>query len=157
MYGSTIRPFRGQRKNPNPPAEDHTAEDLLALMDANGVEKTVLVQVIHYRWDNSYVAHVIKQYPDRFMAVGRINPEDPASPDHMVHVDGGTRPARDAALAVAGCERRLVQGAGDGSDFRARSGFGDTDVDSDRGQPDAGFGADSGPLPGGGLLHRPHG
>ena len=70
-------------ENPNPPAEDHTAEDLLALMDANGVEKTVLVQVIHYRWDNSYVAHVIKQYPDRFMAVGRINPEDPASPDHM--------------------------------------------------------------------------
>ncbi len=75
--------FPWPAENPNPPAEDHTAEDLLALMDANGVEKTVLVQVIHYRWDNSYVAHVIKQYPDRFMAVGRINPEDPAAADHI--------------------------------------------------------------------------
>jgi predicted TIM-barrel fold metal-dependent hydrolase len=70
-------------ENANPPAEDRTAEDLLALMDANGVEKTVLVQVIHYRWDNSYIAHVIKKYPDRFMAVGRINPEDPAAADHL--------------------------------------------------------------------------
>ena len=95
-------------ENPNPPAEDHTAEDLLALMDANGVEKTVLVQVIHYRWDNSYVAHVIKKYPDRFMAVGRINPEDPACSRPHVDVDRGTRPARDAALAVAGCGGRLV-------------------------------------------------
>ncbi|MBT5448418.1 MAG: amidohydrolase family protein, partial [Gemmatimonadetes bacterium] len=69
--------------NANPPAEDRTAEDLLALMDANGVEKTVLVQVIHYRWDNSYIAHVVKKYPDRFMAVGRINPEDPAAADHL--------------------------------------------------------------------------
>ena len=104
MYGSTIRPFPWPAENPNPPAEDHTAEELLALMDANGVEKTVLVQVIHYRWDNSYVAHVIKQYPDRFMAVGRINPEDPASPDHMSmwteeHGLHGMRlsPSRDAA------------------------------------------------------------
>ena len=96
--------FPWPAENPNPPAEDHTAEDLLALMDANGVEKTVLVQVIHYRWDNSYVAHVIKQYPDRFMAVGRINPEDPASPDHISmwteqHGLHGMRlsPSRDAA------------------------------------------------------------
>ena len=96
--------FPWPAENPNPPAEDHTAEELLALMDANGVEKTVLVQVIHYRWDNSYVAHVIKQYPDRFMAVGRINPEDPASPDHMSmwteeHGLHGMRlsPSRDAS------------------------------------------------------------
>ena len=56
---------------------------LLESMDANGVEKTVLVQTIYYRWDNSYVAHVIRQYPDKFMAVGRINPEDPAAADHL--------------------------------------------------------------------------
>ena len=36
-----------------------TPKDLLVVMDANRVERTVLVQVIHYRWDNSYVAHVI--------------------------------------------------------------------------------------------------
>jgi len=66
-----------------PPAEDATSEMLLDLMAANGVEKTVLVQVIHYRWDNSYTAHAMKTYPDKFMAVCRVNPEDPAAPDHL--------------------------------------------------------------------------
>ena len=67
----------------DPPTEDATPEMLLALMDANEVERTVLVQVIHYRWDNSYAAQALKSYPDRFMAVCRINPEDPAAPDHL--------------------------------------------------------------------------
>ena len=62
-----------------PPAE----EMWLPLMAANGVEKTVLVQVIYYRWDNRYAAHVLKSYPDKFMAVCRVNPEDPAAPDHL--------------------------------------------------------------------------
>ena len=75
--------FPWPAENTNPPKEDYTAEMLLELMAANGVEKTVLVQVIHYRWDNRYVAHVIRQYPDKFMAVGRVNPEDPANPDHL--------------------------------------------------------------------------
>ena len=86
------------------PPEDRTAEQLLELMDTNGVEKTVLVQPIFFRWDNSYAAHCIKKYPDRFMAVGRINPEDPAAPDHMQmwreeHDIHGQRlsPARDGA------------------------------------------------------------
>jgi L-fuconolactonase len=75
----------------HPPAEDATAEMLLELMAQHGVEKTVLVQVIYYRWDNRYTAHVLKQYPDKFMGVCRVNPEDPAAPDHLsrlVEVDG---------------------------------------------------------------------
>ena len=75
--------FPWPAENANPPEEDRSAEMLLELMAANGVEKTVLVQVIHYRWDNSYVADVIKRYPDKFLGVGRINPEDPAAPDHL--------------------------------------------------------------------------
>jgi predicted TIM-barrel fold metal-dependent hydrolase len=75
--------FPWPAENQNPPSEDRTPEMLLEHMAANGVEKTVLVQVIHYRWDNSYVAHVIQQYPDKFMGVGRVNPEDPAAPDHL--------------------------------------------------------------------------
>ena len=75
--------FPWPAENPNPPSEDRTAEMLLELMAANGVEQTVLVQVIHYRWDNTYVAHVIERYPDKFMAVGRVNPEDPANADHL--------------------------------------------------------------------------
>ncbi len=75
--------FPWPAENANPPAEDRSAEMLLELMAANGVDKTVLVQVIHYRWDNSYIAHVIGKYPDKFMAVGRVNPEDPANADHL--------------------------------------------------------------------------
>ena len=67
----------------HPPSEDATPEMLLELMEENGVEKTVLVQVIHYRWDNSFAAHAMKIYPDKFMGVCRINPEHPDAPDHL--------------------------------------------------------------------------
>ena len=67
----------------NHPSEDATSEMLLDLMEENGVEKTVIVQVIHYLWDNSYAADAIKRYPNKFMGVCRINPEDPAAPDHL--------------------------------------------------------------------------
>lgn len=67
----------------NPPARDATPQMLLDLMAANGVARTVLVQVIHYRWDNRYTAHVLREYPDKFMGVCRVNPEDQAAPDHL--------------------------------------------------------------------------
>lgn len=70
----------------NPPQEDATPEMLLDLMAANGVEKTVLVQVIHYRWDNRYTAAALKKYPDKFMGVCRVNPLDPSAPDHLSHL-----------------------------------------------------------------------
>lgn len=71
------------KETTRPPEEDATPEMLLALMKANGVEKTVIIQVIHYRWDNSYLRDVLKQYPQYFQGVARVNPEDPAAPDHL--------------------------------------------------------------------------
>jgi predicted TIM-barrel fold metal-dependent hydrolase len=56
---------------------------LLDLMHANNVSRTVLIQVIHYKWDNSYVASVLKRYPGQFHGVCRVNPEDPAAPDQL--------------------------------------------------------------------------
>jgi predicted TIM-barrel fold metal-dependent hydrolase len=67
----------------NPPAQDAPVEDLIKLMRANGVERTVLVQVIHYKWDNRYLGSVLKQYPGKFQGVCRVNPEDPAAPDQL--------------------------------------------------------------------------
>jgi L-fuconolactonase len=67
----------------NVPAQDYSAEALLDLMRANGVARTVIIQVIHYRWDNSYLASVLKRYPQYFRGVCRVNPEDPAAPDHL--------------------------------------------------------------------------
>jgi predicted TIM-barrel fold metal-dependent hydrolase len=67
----------------HPPPEDATVETLLELMAANAVDRTVLIQVIHYRWDNSYLADVLRRYPGRFKAVCRVNPEDPKAPDQL--------------------------------------------------------------------------
>ena len=58
-------------------------EELIGLMRANGVSRTVIIQIIYYKWDNSYLASVLKRYPTLFHGVCRVNPEDPAAPDHL--------------------------------------------------------------------------
>jgi L-fuconolactonase len=68
------------------PAEDASEETLLDLMQANHVARTVLIQVIHYRWDNRYLASILKRYPGKFHGVCRVNPEDPAAPDHLTQL-----------------------------------------------------------------------
>lgn len=65
------------------PDRDATPETLLDLMKANGVTRTVIIQVIHYRYDNSYLADVLKQHGEYFQGVCRVDPLDPASPDHL--------------------------------------------------------------------------
>ena len=65
------------------PARDATPETLLELMKINGVSKTVIIQVVHYKYDNSYLAAVLKQYPQYFQGVARVDPLDPKSPDHL--------------------------------------------------------------------------
>jgi L-fuconolactonase len=67
----------------NVPDRDATPETLLGLMKTNGVSKTVIIQVIHYRYDNRFLADVLKQYPGTFLGVCRVDPLDPASPDHL--------------------------------------------------------------------------
>jgi predicted TIM-barrel fold metal-dependent hydrolase len=67
----------------HPPDEDATAEMLLELMQTNRVDRTVLIQVIHYRWDNGYLADVLRRYPKQFRGVCRVNPEDPKAPDQL--------------------------------------------------------------------------
>jgi L-fuconolactonase len=74
-------PWATQTKRP--PEKDATPEMLLALMRAHGVARTVIIQVIYYRWDNSYAADVLRQYPQYFRGVARVNPESPAAPDDL--------------------------------------------------------------------------
>lgn len=66
-----------------PPERDATPDTLLELMKANGVERTVIIQVIHYRYDNRYLADVLQRYPKTFHGVCRVDPLDPAAPDHL--------------------------------------------------------------------------
>src|SRR5260370_39308957 len=72
-------------KEARPPERDAAPETLLDLMKANGVAKTVLIQVIHYRYDNSYTLDTLKRYPQYFQAVSRVAPLDPAAPAHLSH------------------------------------------------------------------------
>lgn len=65
------------------PDRDATPQMLLDLMNANGVSKTVIIQVIHYKYDNRYLMDVLKQNPEKFQGVCRVDPLDPAAPDHL--------------------------------------------------------------------------
>jgi L-fuconolactonase len=65
------------------PERDASPETLLNLMSANGVSKTVIIQVIHYKYDNRYLADVLKKYPGTFQGVCRVDPLDAAAPDHL--------------------------------------------------------------------------
>ncbi|MBI2192091.1 MAG: amidohydrolase [Planctomycetes bacterium] len=66
-----------------PPDRDATVEMLLQEMDAHGVEKTVLVQVIYYRWDNRYTSDCLRRFPHRFEGVCRVNPHSPQAADDL--------------------------------------------------------------------------
>jgi predicted TIM-barrel fold metal-dependent hydrolase len=68
------------------PEGDFSAERLLGLMAANGVARTVLIQVIHYKWDNRYLADVLRRYPDKFQAVCRVDPESADAPDDLARL-----------------------------------------------------------------------
>lgn len=51
-----------------------TAERMIAAMDEAGVASSALVQAATcYGYDNSYVAHAVERFPDRFTAVGTID------------------------------------------------------------------------------------
>jgi predicted TIM-barrel fold metal-dependent hydrolase len=75
--------FPFAKETRTPPADDATVEMLLELMKKHSVERTVIIQVIHYRWDNSYVASVLKRHSRIFHGVARVDPENPAAPEHL--------------------------------------------------------------------------
>src|SRR5260370_9863854 len=75
--------FPWAKETTKPPENDAAPEMLLELMKANGIERTVIIQSIHYRWDNSFLADVRKRYRGTFQGVARVNPEDAAAPDHL--------------------------------------------------------------------------
>jgi L-fuconolactonase len=84
------------------PARDAAPETLLDLMKTNGVSKTVIIQVIHYKYDNSFLASVLKRYAGTFQGVCRVDPLDPAAPDHLSqHTAEGFRGVRISPAANA--------------------------------------------------------
>ncbi len=68
-----------------PPKEDALPSELLRLMKAHGVEKTVIVHVIHYRWDCRYAGDVIKSNREKFMGVCRVDPTAESAATDLNH------------------------------------------------------------------------
>ena len=68
-------------KNPAAWVRDLSAEDFIALNDAAGVERAILVQAFGaYKFDNNYVADAAAQHPGRFVAVCIVDPLKPDAP-----------------------------------------------------------------------------
>lgn len=65
------------------PVGNAEPDDLIGLIQKSGVSRAVLVQYIKFRWDNRYVAKIMKDHPALFWGVCRVDPEDPASPDQL--------------------------------------------------------------------------
>jgi predicted TIM-barrel fold metal-dependent hydrolase len=65
------------------PDEPGTADELLAEMDAHGVDWTVLVQTSWSTWDNGYIADSVARFPGRFVGHGLIDPQRPDNASHV--------------------------------------------------------------------------
>lgn len=69
----------------SPPKDDALPETLLQLMHEHGVDKTVIVHVIYYRWDCRYAADAVRAHPDKFMSVCRVDPQSPQAASELDH------------------------------------------------------------------------
>lgn len=75
------RPFTPDLPVPDRPPFTVTAEQLLSLMDQEGVEQACLVQRGHvYGYDNSYILDSARKYPERFHPVVILDAQDPRTP-----------------------------------------------------------------------------
>ena len=71
------RPWKGRSHGPAP--DSATGEDIVAMMDRNGVQGSILVSTFSfYRYDASYVLEACAKHPGRFAA---IKPVDASAPD----------------------------------------------------------------------------
>src|SRR5262249_51206925 len=70
--------------NPGSWVRDLSAEEFVALNDAAGVERAVLVQAFGaYRYDNRYIADVAAAYPQRFAGVCIVDALRPDAPQML--------------------------------------------------------------------------
>jgi L-fuconolactonase len=68
-----------------------SVELLNQTMAESGIDKAVIVQPIHYLYDNQYVRDCLRRFRGKFAGVALVNPKDPSAPDRLeelVKVDG---------------------------------------------------------------------
>ena len=75
------RPFAPEMPMPERTKYTVTAEQLVAMMDANDVAVSCVVQRGHiYGYDNSYILDSAEKFPDRLHPVVILDPQDPGTP-----------------------------------------------------------------------------
>ena len=111
-------PFSGQSS----PGEEGSVELLNRTMAEAGVDRAVIVQPIHYLFDNRYLADCLKRFPGKFAAQALVDPTVPEAPDLLEelvreHGFGGMRihlsRYGDPAGLAARAKDPLWQRAGD--------------------------------------------
>ena len=70
-------PFRHPEHPDAKPEISAPIENEVEVMSDYGLRYAVLINPRYYGWDNSYISYSLHKYPDRFVAHGLINPEDP--------------------------------------------------------------------------------
>src|ERR1041384_2017553 len=73
------------------PKEPTPVEELIACMDANGVDKAVMIQGAAYLYNNRYMADCRARFPDRLAAVALLDPRAPGAADRLEELRGGGR------------------------------------------------------------------
>lgn len=68
--------------------ETGTLDDLLALLDENGIEQAVLVAASVYGPDNASILDALARYPARFRGIIGIDPQQPALLDTFAEHEG---------------------------------------------------------------------
>jgi L-fuconolactonase len=63
------------------PTEPASPRELLEAMDRHGVAHTVLVQPSAYGSDHRFLWHAVRKAPERFSAIGLVDPKDSGSPE----------------------------------------------------------------------------
>ena len=109
-------PMEGGRTS----SEDGSVEFLNTKMAEAGVGKAVIVQPIHYLFDNTYVGDTLKRFPGKFAAIGLVNQFEPGAADRLetlvtehgfsglrIHL---SRPDHTSMWAGSGPGRHLGQG-----------------------------------------------
>ncbi len=71
---------------PSRPNQPGSVELLFDTMAEAGVEKAVIVQPIHYLFDNRYVADCLKRYPDKLAAQALVDPTLPDAADELARL-----------------------------------------------------------------------
>lgn len=72
-------PFAAGRRETEPAPVELLNEE----MAAAGVDRAVIVQPIHYLYDNRYVADCLRRFPGRFAAIGLLDHKAPDAPDRL--------------------------------------------------------------------------